>query len=136
MQITEIMSSPVVTVQMDSSLAYIRQIFKNREIDHIVVVSNQIMGVISDRDIRQALSPVIDTLAATTKDEATLQKRAHQVMTRDPITLTKSALIDDAIAIFCEHKISCIPIVDQDNRAVGMVSLRDIIKAFPLSKIK
>ncbi len=49
-------------------------------------------------------------------------------MTRKPITLKSDARIYDALEIFDQHKISCIPIVDTDNRPVGIISWRDILR--------
>jgi len=50
----------------------------------------------------------------------------HQIMTRKPITLELGASFYDALEIFDQHKVSCIPIVD-NNRALGKISWRDIL---------
>jgi acetoin utilization protein AcuB len=54
--------------------------------------------------------------------------QVHQIMTRNPIVLHEDATIDDAIDLFKMHSISCIPIVNSENRPVGIVSWRDILK--------
>ena len=50
-------------------------------------------------------------------------------MSRKPITLAPQALVADAIRVFLEHPVSCIPIVDENFRPVGIVSWRDILRA-------
>jgi acetoin utilization protein AcuB len=53
-------------------------------------------------------------------------------MTRKPVTLTPSAGIYDAIKIFNIYNISCIPVVDDENKPVGIISWRDVLKAIKL----
>ena len=50
-------------------------------------------------------------------------------MTRHPIVLHEDATIDDAIDLFNAHGISCIPIVNDNNKPIGIVSWRDVLKA-------
>ncbi len=51
-------------------------------------------------------------------------------MTRQPVTLHPESEISDAIRLFLEHRVSCIPIVGQDFKPVGIVSWRDVLKTF------
>ena len=55
------------------------------------------IGVISDRDLLKALSPYIGTATETSRDVATLNKRAHQIMSRKPITIGPQAGIEGAM---------------------------------------
>lgn len=129
MKVEKLMSKPVVCVQMDDSLKRINEIFSKANFHHLVVIeAEKIFGVISDRDLLRALSPNIGTAAETERDLATLSKKAHQILTRKPITLSPDADVFAAINIFNENRISCIPIVDEEDRPVGMLSWRDILK--------
>jgi len=130
MTIEQIMSKTVVTVEMDDSLRMVKEIFDNTHFHHLLVVeSGKLFGVISDRDLLKALSPNIGTTAETTRDAASLNKRVHQVMTRKPVTLEQNAGIFDAIELFTNHNISCIPVVDDGCKPIGIISWRDILKA-------
>lgn len=131
MNIESVMTKTVVTVEMDDSLRVVKELFDNTHFHHLLVVeSGKLLGVISDRDLLKALSPNIGTATETTKDTATLNKRAHQILTRKPVTLTSNASINDAIEIFKNYNISCIPIVDNNHKLVGIISWRDILKKF------
>lgn len=130
MKVEDIMTKTVVTIEMDDPLSLVKEIFDNAHFHHLLVVDNKkLYGVLSDRDLLKTLSPSLNTAAETDKDRATLKKRAHQIMSRKPITLTKEASVYDAIDIFVNNKISCIPIVDDANIPVGILSWRDILKA-------
>ncbi|NLC23259.1 MAG: CBS domain-containing protein, partial [Oxalobacter sp.] len=85
-------------------------------------------GVVSDRDLLKAISPNLGTMVVTYRDLATLNKRVHQIMTRKPITLKPDNSISDAAALFNTHRISCIPVVNDEFQPVGIVSWRDLVK--------
>ena len=53
-------------------------------------------------------------------------KRSESGMILDPITLPKDAIVGDALAIMKEHKIGGIPIIDDSNNLVGIVTNRDL----------
>ena len=130
MSVEKIMNKPVVTVEMDDSLKMVKEIFDNTHFHHLLVVkSGKLLGVISDRDLLKALSPHIGTATETTRDTATLNKRVHQIMTRKPVTIAQNAEIYDAIEIFNKYNISCIPVADDEDKPVGIITWRDILKA-------
>lgn len=129
MLVQDIMTKRVVTIEMDDKLSVVKDIFDNSKFRHLLVLEeNKLFGVVSDRDLLKALSPNLGTMTETYKDAATLNKRVHQIMSRKPITLPPTASVREAVNLFNAHRISCIPIVDQDFRPVGIVSWRDILR--------
>lgn len=129
MGVANIMSKRVVSVHMDDSLQSLRELFAATGFHHLVVVhDNELKGIISDRDLMKAISPFVDTISERMLDRATLDKKAHQIMTREVITLEPHDTIVTAIELFNSNKISCIPIVDDKNRPVGIVSWRDVMQ--------
>jgi len=127
--IENIMSKAVVTIEMDDSLKVIKEIFDNASFHHLLVVNAEtLVGVISDGDLHKALNPNIGTVTETLRDKAVLNRKAHQIMTREPTTLSMDADISDAIAIFNKQTISCIPVVDDKFKPVGILSWRDILR--------
>jgi len=133
MKLRDIMTSRVVTVELDDSLATVKQIFDSMRFHHLLVIGSdkKLCGVISDRDLLRAISPYLGTVSENARDSATLKKRAHQIMTRAPVTLGPDASVADAIQLFLSHRVSCIPVVDEGSRAVGIVSWRDILRSLP-----
>jgi len=124
------MSSPVVTVHLDDKLSVVREIFSRARFHHLIVIEHgKLFGVVSDRDLLKAISPNIGKGAERDADTATLNKRVHQIMSRKPIFLQEESSVLEAIRLFDEHSVSCIPIVNRDNTPVGILSWRDIIKA-------
>lgn len=128
-KISTFMSTRLVTVEMDDPLYTLKEIFDNTRFHHLLVVdTGKLVGVISDRDLLKSVSHKIYSPSATRTDLETLDKKSHQIMTREVICLPPDATIREAIAIFNLHQISCIPVVHQDGSPLGIVSWRDILR--------
>jgi acetoin utilization protein AcuB len=129
MSVEKIMSKTLVTVDVYDSLRQVKKVFDGSRFHHLLVVeAGRLFGVISDRDLLKAISPSVGTVSESAGDAAVLNKRAHLIMTRKPVTLGINADIYDAIEVFNKHDISCIPVVDDEHKPVGIISWRDILK--------
>lgn len=129
MSVKKIMNPNPVVVGMEDTVARMRELFEEHRFHHLLVTERGILkGIVSDRDILKALSPYVGTPSEQTRDTSTLFRRAHQVMTRDPITISPEASLADAISLFNRNRISCLPVVSQGNQPLGMVSWRDILR--------
>jgi acetoin utilization protein AcuB len=130
MDVGSIMTRRVVSVEMDDRLDVVKTIFDTLKFHHLLVVDSggKLKGVVSDRDLLKALSPYVGSAAENARDIATLNRRVHQIMSRNLITLPPSASISEAVKLFLEQRISCIPIVDQALKPVGILSWRDVLK--------
>jgi acetoin utilization protein AcuB len=53
-------------------------------------------------------------------------------MTRQPVTLPPEAMLADAVKVFLEHRVSCIPVVGPGFKAVGILSWRDVLKSLAM----
>lgn len=130
MSLLNIMTRQVTTIGMDETLATLQHIFSKNKFHHVLVVdAGKLVGVVSDRDLLKALSPNLGTAAETMRDLATLNKKVHQVMQRELRTLPPTASIYDAVQLFNRERVSCIPIVDESIKPVGILSWRDIMRA-------
>ncbi len=131
MKVQDIMSTRVATVALDDRLRDVKKIFDSMRFHHLLAVEDDgtLYGVVSDRDLLRALSPFIGSTVETSRDVATLDKPVHHIMTRKPITLRPEARVEDAIRVFLEHPVSCIPIVDAQFKPVGIVSWRDVLRS-------
>jgi CBS-domain-containing membrane protein len=58
-----------------------------------------------------------------------IELKAADVMTRNPVTLKGSDSLDSAIATFERHQITGAPVVDEEHRLIGVLSLWDIVRS-------
>lgn len=123
------MTKHLVTVELDDRLTVVKRKFEQFAFHHLLVVEEgKLYGVLSDRDLFKAISPKVGMPGETHQDAATLNKKVHQIMTRKPICLKADDDIYQAISTFNQYRISCIPIVSEQNHPVGILSWRDILR--------
>ncbi len=78
-----------------------------------------LIGIFTDGDLRRHLG--VDALLPL--------RQVREVMTRNPITISKEMLAADAFRILRERKIDEIPVVDDKRRPIGLVDVQDLLKA-------
>ncbi|GAB5382855.1 MAG: CBS domain-containing protein [Aliiglaciecola sp.] len=135
MLIEELMTDRLVTVHMDDPLSHVKHLFDTHRFHHLLVVEkNRLVGVVSDRDLFKSLSPNIGTPAETVKDTASLQKRVHQIMSRDLVTIAPDKGLLVAVKLFNRYKVSCLPVVDEQMKPLGILSWRDVFKYIEMNQ--
>lgn len=84
----------------------------------IIDENKKLLGIITDGDIRRLLQQHIELDTVT----------AAEIMTKNPIKVSPEASLAEAVKLMEERKskLSVLPIVDADNRALGIIRLHDI----------
>ena len=81
-----------------------------------VVESGRLVGIISDRDLLRR--PLLTSPPLT----------CGQVMTPAPVTCQASTSVGQVARSMLEHKIDCVPVVDDGGRLVGLVTSSDLLE--------
>ncbi|MCB1189347.1 MAG: CBS domain-containing protein [Leptospiraceae bacterium] len=121
----QIMNKPVKTVSPDAFISKAWEMFKSLNIRHMPVLSpnNKIVGIISDRDLLKYVSV----------NERNLQIESHKkirdIMATDVITANPMTDIRKIAQMLFEHRISAMPIVDEKDNLVGIITRSDILHA-------
>lgn len=131
LHIRDIMTEDVMTIHMDDTLLTAHALFKQLRFHHLLVVeNNRLMGVLSDRDILRWIGPRLDTPAETRADLQRMRKPVHQLMTREPVTVSPGTTVTYAGNLMLEQRVSCLPVVGEHDQPVGIVSWRDLLSAY------
>lgn len=129
MNIGQIMCRELATLTPDDSLHRVKELFDLHGFHHLPVVENgRLVGVISDRDLLRNVSPFIGKLSERIQDTTTLDRRAHQIMTRKPVTISPAMTLPDAVQLLLSSSISCLPVVTDAGQLVGVVTWRDLLR--------
>jgi acetoin utilization protein AcuB len=130
MSLEKIMTPHVVTVGSDEELETIRVLFESYRFHHLLVLGNKgiLVGVISDRDLLKLLSPILGPDAGSPADSQKGGMKAHQIMSREPITAYKECSIRTAAATMIQNNISWIPKSRPNQTGEGIVTWKDIMK--------
>lgn len=133
MFVSRSMSRKVVTVEKETSILQAKNLMNEHNIRHLPVVDrdNRLMGVVTDRDLRSALP--LDLLKGSGHPEEE-EKYAHlkvaDVMTLDPMTIQPTHTLQDALLLVQQKKVGAFPVVDEEGKLQGILSVRDLLRAF------
>lgn len=131
MTVDAVMSRDLEAVTPDTALMEIQERLHRRGFRHLLVIEDgRLVGVISDRDVLQAVSPFLDTLVEEPRDVKTLTRPARTVMRADPITVRPETRVDEAARLLLDHAISCLPVVAGDDEVIGIITSKDVLQHF------
>jgi acetoin utilization protein AcuB len=125
------MTCNVVTGRPGDTLVDAAARMRSIGVRHLPVLDGDgcLVGILSDRDLRA----VVGNPDALDGDEApSLRVRAlkvRDVMSRDPITTSATAPLEEAGRMLVEHRIGALPVTDDGRHIVGMLSYVDYIRA-------
>ena len=127
--ISEIMVKNVITASKDYKLSVLEKMMENKNVGHIFITNgNQLLGVISDGDIKRRKSYLAGTDVSNYREEQTLNTLAHQIMTREILTLSPDSDVQDAIDLLLHNDIHSIPICEKGDKLVGLITSTDLLK--------
>lgn len=133
MFIDKSMVQDVVTVDPEMSIIAARQIMVQHAIRHlpVVVEGDLLVGILTDRDIRTAMPSAVLSAAEMRAAEKSLEGiKVKQIMTERPVTISPSQTLEDALLLMERHKVGAFPVVDERGRLKGIISVRDLMRAF------
>jgi acetoin utilization protein AcuB len=124
------MTKDVVTATPETSMMKASKILKEKGISRLPVVDEKgvLQGIVSDRDIKDASPSKATTLDMHELYYLLSEIKLKDIMTKKVVTIKKGETVDRAAAIMLEHKIGGMPVVDEDNKVVGIVTDSDIFK--------
>ncbi len=106
-----------ISVSPDKTVADALAMMAEFKIGGIPVVDkeNRLVGIVTNRDLRF---------------ERNMDKKIERVMTKDNLVTTRQGTnLEAAADILQEHKIEKLPVVDADNKLIGLITYKDITKA-------
>ncbi|MDR3570297.1 MAG: CBS and ACT domain-containing protein [Syntrophobacteraceae bacterium] len=133
MFIDKSMTKDVIAVSPQMSILEARDIMVQKGIRHLPVVSEGdiLVGILTDRDLRAAMPSVILSEAEKADGVKRLAGITVQdIMTADPVTVSPAQTLEDALLLMERHKVGAFPVVDLDGRLRGIISVRDLMRAF------
>lgn len=133
MFVSRSMTRRVITVGPEATLFEIQDLMSQNRIRHVPVVDadNKLIGIVSDRDLRSALPFRYVQEGISPEEKAKLQRlRAKDIMTRKVMTISPGYTIQDALLMIQNAKVGALPVVDEEGRLKGILSVRDLLRAF------
>jgi len=112
--VSEVMTTPVITAKTSDSVKDVSKTLVKKQIDQIPVISkdHKLAGIVTTWDV--------------TKSSATGVSDLSKIMTSKVIYVKPSDLIDTASRKLEKHGISAVPVIDDDEKVVGILTLSDL----------
>jgi len=126
--VKDVMTANPITIDPNQPVLEALLVMYQRDIRRLPVMEGgKLVGIISDRDIKQTMGrPALVSRQAGEEPELKLSIR--DVMTQNLITVSQDDDLKDAIELLVENKISGLPVVDQDQKLVGVISAIDVLR--------
>jgi acetoin utilization protein AcuB len=133
MFVTERMSKDLITAGPEMTIFEARTIMTEKGIRHLPIVdpAGKLIGIVTDRDIRDAMP---STLLKKVDYEITLGKIMNypvgDIMTKNPLSIYAYYTIQDSLLVMQQKKVGALPVIDEDGNLKGILSTRDLLRAF------
>lgn len=131
MLIKDIMQRDVVTVTPETRLPQVLRLLQPRGFRHVPVIQDAaLVGIISDRDVKQAMVSLAGAGASGAELERARERlTACEIMGRTVTTIAPMDTVEEAARRMATLKISALP-VTEDGRLVGIVTETDVLQLF------
>uniref|UniRef100_A0A8R7TBI7 CBS domain-containing protein n=1 Tax=Triticum urartu TaxID=4572 RepID=A0A8R7TBI7_TRIUA len=116
----EVMSRPVEVATPDQKLAEIDALFATQSGLPVVDGEGRCIGVVSKKDKARASNGLDSTIG--------------EVMSSPAVTLTLEKTVLEAAALMLKHKVHRIPVVNEQQQVIGIVTRTDVFQALEASK--
>lgn len=127
------MSNPVETVKPLDSVAHARHLIEERRINQLpVVVNGRLVGIVTDRDLRDAFPSVLEIAFTEPRRRPSFASpdgiAIELVMTRRVLTLSPDDTVEAAAGLMRRERIGAVPIVEGE-KLVGILARSDVLDA-------
>jgi CBS domain-containing protein/nitroreductase len=130
LRVADRMTKNVVTCSPDSLLYDAQAMMREGGFGRLPVVEDgRLVGVVTDRDIRGALLPADVPKGLKDRFDLYLVRRVKDTMSREPITITPEASLEQAADILRANKVGALPVVE-DGLLVGIITRGDVLGGF------
>ncbi len=129
MYVGRIMNTYLMTIPPDTSLQKAKEIIDEKRINHLLVVdkNGDLIGIVSDRDIKQTSASPATALSVHELNYLLTQLTAEQIMSKKIITISPGTTIERAALIMQKNRINALPVIE-DEKLVGIITSSDVMR--------
>lgn len=130
MRVKEWMSSSPITVPPSTPVFEARRLMQEKQIRHLPVTEQeQLVGIVTDRDIRLNLPSPATSLSIWEINYLLARLTVGEVMTKPVVTIEPDRPVEDAARLMLERRIGALPVVE-NGRVVGILTETDLLRAW------
>jgi len=128
-KVSDLMTTDPLTVTPTETIGQADELMNTKRIRQLPVVEGkELVGIVTDRDIRSFLSGSL--LEGPEEREKALTAKVSEIMTTEPFTVSPEDDLEEAVELLIEEKFGGIPVVDKSAGLVGIVTYVDVLRCF------
>lgn len=129
--VRDIMRGKPVTIAAGESLSTVEDIMTLGGVRHIPVMkAGQLVGVVSERDLLRTSLSNLNEYGADARRSFLSAVEIERVMSSPAITISDDAPVEEAARLMAERKIGCLPVMEDEQGFVGLVTETDLLRYF------
>jgi len=124
------MTKDVTTITPDRSMMKASKMMKDKSISCLPVVDEdgRLVGIVSDRDVKDASPSKATTLDMHELYYLLSEVKVKDIMTKKVVTIRDDETVEKAAVLMLEGHFGSLPVVDAENRVVGIMTDTDVFK--------
>lgn len=128
--VKEWMTSPVISVEVNTAISVAHKIMKDNNIRRLAVVNHEgkLKGIVTIGDVREASPSDANTLSIWELNYLWAQITVDQIMSKKIVTVKPNDEVAVAAQAMLDMKISGLPVVDDSGALIGMITESDIFR--------
>ncbi len=127
--VEDVMIKDVHTIELQATMADVRQLMDQHHIRHIPVVEQgQFKGMVTQKNVLAKVMILIEKYGVDRLRRRELKITVDELIDTDTMTAEKSMPLIEAIEYFLNNKSACIPVVSEDNYLEGILTSTDFVK--------
>lgn len=129
-RVADIMTTPVASITDSEHLNAARQLMKEKQIRHLPVVNaeQRLVGVVTQRAVLASVIKLVDRVGVDKMEAEEKQIPISSIMESNFQTASPDLNLKEAARHFLHHKHSCLPVIDDSGKLVGIVTSQDFVK--------
>ena len=129
MKVRELMSTDLVTLTEDETLAHAQRCMRSGRIRHLPVVrEGRLVGLVTHRDLLAASFSVFAEVDPAEQRRVFATIPVKELMHREVVTVGPDLPVAEAARILLRNKFGCLPVVEDDGVLVGLVTEADFLR--------
>lgn len=128
-KISQIMTAEVIAANPNNRFSQVFQFFSEREINHMPIVENEkLIGIISNKDMMKHVYKYIVVQKKSDIAALDAEVKLVDIMTKNIVTAHEDTTLIEVKNLFAKSHFNCLPIVNNDDKLVGIVTPKDLMK--------
>lgn len=130
MNVKHFMTKEVITVSKDTRVTDAVDIMERNNFHRLPVVENEkYIGLVTDEEIAENSPSSVTSLSIYEMNYLFDKVSVGEIMIKQTITISPDTLVEEAATLMNDKNVTVLPVLDEENQVVGILTYKDIFKA-------